>query len=71
MPIPIVTTNPPGSRPGIRNFATTPTISPNTIQPITLMTHPVTSNSRVPATDPFAVISTLYLPAGQPPGFET
>src|SRR5262249_24887151 len=31
--------NPPGSRPGIRNFATIPTINPNMIHPITLMIH--------------------------------
>jgi len=30
----MVMTNPPGSRPGIRNFATIPTMAPNMIQPI-------------------------------------
>ena len=35
MPNSMVMMNPPGSRPGIRSFAITPTINPNTIQPMT------------------------------------
>ena len=37
MPSTIVTMNPPGSRPGIRNLATIPTMRPNAIHPMTPM----------------------------------
>ena len=40
MPNKTVRTNPPGSGPGVKNFATTPTINPNTIQPKILMKIP-------------------------------
>ena len=39
-PSKIVRIHPPGSGPGVRNFATTPTSSPNTIQPMIDMTPP-------------------------------
>ena len=40
MPNRIVRIHPPGSGPGVKSFATTPTISPNNIQPMIDMTSP-------------------------------
>ena len=38
MPNKIVRIHPPGSGPGVRSFATIPTISPNSMQPMSDMT---------------------------------
>src|SRR4026209_1796374 len=71
IPSSIVTMMPPGSRPGITSLARAPTIRPNTIHPITVITSPPARHtdlaSRV-AADPRAELA-LARPAGGPESY--